>query len=947
MKRIILFFTVCLGLSVSRTTFADNSDVARAASKRTQTPVSTTTNQNSNRAINTNSKESNQKQTKNARTAAQPKNRVTSRTPVITTQQSVKQRTASVPRVAQQPRTVSSRVAKQTKNESVSTRTNRSATTTPVRQSVRSAEINTEKLNNIKSLNYTNCKNVYYECMDEFCANKDADLRRCACSTRIHEFDNIKKQLNDAEDKMLDFNQRLLTVGLDKEDATAINVATDGELAFQKTDKSESEKLLQKITNSLNLSSDSKMNNDLSAISLSLDFDNAWNDIDAMSGISTTSKSGTQLYNAAHPICIEMAKEVCNDEEIEIVQNGYKLAIEQDCNTVSKSYTTKYNKAMEKIHESGALLDMARLNIYQQRNSDDTLTCKKKILEQLSDESVCGENLYKCLDMTGQYIDPSTGDAFLSGDLYNLANLLHEPNAGEKWSTVGQNEKFVNFLNSKKAFLEPAIEQCQDISDMIWKDFIDDALSQIKLAQNSKLEEIKQSCITLISECRTSTLTDLSDFDARAISTFAVMADKTANKICADVQNSCVALMDNIGASQDWSTGITQIAADLSYNTIIETCKNIGQECIIQQCHGINGNFALCQKTTSTNRISVLTSDTCWNKVYECVAGADNLDTITKNITDDYVASMYPTNTQVFSRCADKTKTDKQLCLLTEQIWGNCEYKPGSVNVTSNQNLTNSHNDKYKQSNKILIPRTNDTILSWFATNTGTTSSVDSCLATGCPYNYELKTDGTCTQLMTKPTITTDGKYVETNKQFFYVTSNITNYCGTAIQDSYGNCCADAATNGICVKDEKAQGDTQPNVVVQCPDTNPCEGNNTACKTLYDYYCPGNTTRSIHIYCMGTMETTENAFNCNGTWVLVDEYGNYFDPIQENSPLQIPSNVSMSYKNKQQNDTEPYTCTYKWNSSGNKWEWKDYKTDKTCPVFEQVPTTNQFMINYD
>lgn len=942
MKRIILFFTVCLGLSVSRTTFADNSDVARAASKRTQTPVSTTTNQNSNRAVNTNSKESNQKQTKNARTAVQPKNRVTSRTPVITTQQSVKQRTASVPRVAQQPRTLSSRVAKQTKNESVSTRTNRSATTTPVRQSVRSAEINTEKLNNIKSLNYTNCKNVYYECMDEFCANKDADLRRCACSTRIHEFDNIKKQLNDAEDKMLDFNQRLLTVGLDKEDATAINVATDGELAFQKTDKSESEKLLQKITNSLNLSSDSKMNNDLSAISLSLDFDNAWNDIDAMSGISTTSKSGTQLYNAAHPICIEMAKEVCNDEEIEIVQNGYKLAIEQDCNTVSKSYTTKYNKAMEKIHESGALLDMARLNIYQQRNSDDTLTCKKKILEQLSDESVCGENLYKCLDMTGQYIDPSTGDAFLSGDLYNLANLLHEPDAGEKWSTVGQNEKFVNFLNSKKAFLEPAIEQCQDISDMIWKDFIDDALSQIKLAQNSKLEEIKQSCITLISECRTSTLTDLSDFDARAISTFAVMADKTANKICADVQNSCVALMDNIGTSQDWSTGITQIAADLSYNTIIETCKNIGQECIIQQCHGINGNFALCQKTTSTNRISVLTSDTCWNKVYECVAGADNLDTITKNITDDYVTSMYPTNTPLFSRCDDKT--DK-LCLLTEQIWGNCEYKPGSVNVTSNKNLIS--NDKYKQSNKILIPRTNDTILSWFATNTGTTSSVDSCLATGCPYNYELKTDGTCNQLMTKPLTTTDDREATSSTQFFNVTSNITNYCETTIKDFDDNCCDNGyRNNNICVKNE-SDTISSNSFVVQCPDTKPCNEDDIACNTLYNYYCPGDTTRTITLYCIGSVTTKDSTdtvttgFQCNGTWILVDEYGNYFDPaiIQDNSFSQIPSNVSMSYKTNKTN-----TCKYEWNTTYNEWKWNGQGCEEDIG---SMPTTNKFMINYD
>ena len=71
-------------------------------------------------------------------------------------------------------------------------------------------------------------------------------------------------------------------------------------------------------------------------------------------------------------------------------------------------------------------------------------------MTQLSDVAVCGENLYKCLDTTGQYIDPSTGEAFLSEELYNLTNLLREPNSDERWSGISQNENFVKFLNSKK-----------------------------------------------------------------------------------------------------------------------------------------------------------------------------------------------------------------------------------------------------------------------------------------------------------------------------------------------------------------------------------------------------------------------------------------------------------------------------------------------------------------
>ena len=76
---------------------------------------------------------------------------------------------------------------------------------------------------------------MYYECMDEFCATKDTHLRRCACSSRVNEFNSIKKQMSKVEDKMLDFNQKLLMVNMDAEDVNAITNATEGEDAFYAT----------------------------------------------------------------------------------------------------------------------------------------------------------------------------------------------------------------------------------------------------------------------------------------------------------------------------------------------------------------------------------------------------------------------------------------------------------------------------------------------------------------------------------------------------------------------------------------------------------------------------------------------------------------------------------------------------------------------------------------
>lgn len=955
MKRIILFFAVCLGLSVSQTTFADNEEIARAATKRTQTTTTTT---NSNRSFGTETKRATTQQQKNTRTAIkQPQQKVVSRTTTSSPQVKTRTPVAQPTKQNQSTQNVTKRVSATARNtinskivDSRKAAKNAKATRSAIaKKIVRATELDSEKINSIKSADYSKCKTVYYECMDEFCANKDTNLRRCACSSRIHEFDNIKKQLNSAEDKMLDFNQRLLTVSMDKEDAAAINIATEGETAFQLKDTSESEKLLQKITKSLNNSGDSRINNNLSAISLSLDMDTAWDNIDSLSGVATTSKNGLDLYNAARPICVDMAKEVCSDDELTIVQDGYKLTIQQDCNTVAKSYDTLYNNAMNKIHESGALLDISRLSIYQQRNSDDILTCKKKILTQLSDASVCGENLYKCLDVTGEYIDPSTGKAFLSENLHNMVNLLQEPTGEEKWSRISQNEPFVNFLNSKKEFLKPSIEQCQDISDTVWKEFLDDALSQIKLAQNSKLEEIKRSCTTLVAECKTDALNDLSDFDSRALSIFSVAADKTANTMCSNIHDSCIALMD-IDAANTWSGGITGIATDITYDTIMETCAQIGRDCIIQKCNGTSGNFALCTNITSDNRMAILKRDACWREVLNCVSSADNLENM-GNLPIVANRSNYYTNIYSNINYSDiptpcENSDNPTACLIAEQIWGNCETENNSTAITT------SGISGTIASNKILIPNSGSTLLSWFALNTGTTNNDASCSTYGCPVDYALDNNGTCQWQMNTTTSTCQ---IATNRnQLINVLSNLTNYCSSGVRDVFGNCCYEGyKSNGICVPD--AQHNALRLITMNCNGN--CDGLSTTttptlaeCTADLNYYCPNNDARKISVYCITTDSTitynsnTEEYLCSNGTWVLVDQYGNYF-PAQDPDSSWYTASPRMSYTQECSDCNgcnNPSQCKYIYQNSV--WLFSPAQCDEFSST--QVPSNEEFTIKY-
>ncbi len=883
MKRITLFFAMLLGLSVFQTASGVDAETARAAKRTSANTIST--NSTSIRSVASSNKTSEQNRTENARSTVKSNRQnqsVQSRT-ATTPKPTIRQRSASVAPTLNErtktvtPRTVATTTRIATKARSatprkVGTKTTltRSATTQKPSRIVRAATLDDDKINEIKSKDYSKCKTVYWECMDEFCANKDTTLRRCACSSRIHEFDNIKQQLSDAEEKMVGFNQKLLTVGLDKEDAMAINSATDGEKAFEQKDTSESEKLLQKITKTLNSSSDSKINSDLSAISLDLDMDSAWDSVDSLSGIATTAKSGLGLYNAAQPICLEMAREVCSDDEFSITENSYKLAIQQDCDTVAKAYSSKYNNAIEKIHESSALLDMARLNAYQQRNSDDVLTCKRKILDKLSEPAVCGEKLYRCLDITGQYIDQVDGTAFLSADLFNMTKLLTAPSSNDtKWTRVAGNEQFVKFLDSKKEYLKSATEQCQDVADTVWKDFLEDALSQIKLAQNAKLEEIRRSCTKLIAECKTSALTSIEEFDAAAVSTFRIMANTTVNAMCADVQSACTALIDSSLDSATWSEAVASIDADITYDAILESCNAVGRTCITQKCSGIESDFALCNSEFSDARQSIIKMESCWNEVLACVKQAPNLDKIAEQSSNMINDSAY------------KTCDSDYACQIAHTIWGDCDHQSYSET-----------NNSFNESSKIETTKYPSSLLTWLANNTNV-----SCGANKCPEGYETDTDShytpqnlpncpICAKLVTP----IDGNgTMENLNHAIIVADGLINKCtdGCAAKDTWGNCCSDHIdttdnNERICVPNANYNANYKAVKVqtVKCTDTD-------------SYYCPNGTKKEITLYCVTNEPNSypryiDDTLSCGtGYWVLIDEYGNYFNPATSESDTYV------------------------------------------------------------
>ena len=914
MKGLNLFLAACFVVPALNGAMADNAkNTSRIPSTRNQTATST------------------------SRNTGTPKQRTTSTTARTTTTKNIVPRTTQT-NIRNRTATVTPRensvVARSTKIQPTQSRKNIVA---PIRTNVRSglsraATVQTRE--SVMQRDFGKCKSVFFDCMDEFCANKDAQLKRCACSARSNEFKATQKNLDNVEDKLLDFSQRLLKVNMDPADAAVINQESEGERAYNETrDKTESRKTLDAIAKKLNTDFDSAETNNMSALSWSLDVDSAFDSVDSLSGVATTAKSGTALRNAALPVCREMAAEVCSNDDISLVENSYNMAIEQDCNTVKKAYETQTAAARSKVLESGALLDMTRLNNYQENNADDILTCKSKMLDMLTNTNVCGDNLTKCLDISGRYINPTTGEAFLSPELVNLSTLITRPTNTDSWAKTPKNSAFVSYLNGKKKYIEPATKNCESIADDVWDIFIEDALAQIKIAQNAKLEEVRQSCTTLLTQCISNANESLSNFDSRALSTFGVITDKTANALCENVKKSCSAIMeytpdDSVtlaGAEYDWNTGTTQIAARESYEKIINTCREIGRDCIINSCKSISGNFGLCESIHgSVNRHSILTRAACWNEVYNCVAAASDetintIHTILPHYANAAIHNPHALYEQMYSRdltkyinnytsthgtestpdrsvydicrqqspdlrlnnvCGSNTNayTDPDnetancyRCRIAEQIWGNCKLKPDNI-----------------AENPILIPDAEidtTTLLSWFAKNTHTNENQDSCAVSICPagsIEYTIDTSVRCVKPENVVSCSANNSVYQNIlcEQTIQTPlgSGVKNCCPTNTTDTWGNCCINGGTTTSITENIDGLLSTSINsstINTQSKICTPSSG--ISSMKLIAKYRATTDGPTTYIFCTGgiTGDVGDNAqITCNGQYIMLEVKGN-------------------------------------------------------------------------
>lgn len=426
---------------------------------------------------------------------------------------------------------------------------------------------------------YEQCKTAFFTCMDQFCQLKNDSYRRCSCSDRIYDFQDITETYKKASEQLTEFSENLDVVGMTREQAIAMKTASEGEDALTE-DKTASKQLLQAIMNSIkggDTTVGGKYQN-LNSINLSADFSNAFGMED--SGQIIASYNGTTLYKAVYPKCRNAVQQDCNSASLQRAVNAYLMAIEQDCNTVESALQKQQKTLKADTHQSSAMLDLARVENRRKNNADDVATCLTNVEKAIQSEEVCGDGYHKCLDY-GQFIDVTTG-APLTGisNFYELGELLTFKTGtdlkDQKLSSIQNNRTFVQFFENKtKKFAQDALDRCTEKADFVWQQYLDRALLDIYYAQQDKVKTIKQSCLDLVAKCydnqNTAVATAIANLTGDSSILIKPATISLTTKMCNNYIESCNGMFNN--------DIIKEYISQKDTSDSLNACRAIAQKC--------------------------------------------------------------------------------------------------------------------------------------------------------------------------------------------------------------------------------------------------------------------------------------------------------------------------------------------------------------------------------
>lgn len=526
-------------------------------------------------------------------------------------------RTATTPNMVQRssitPRTDTGRIRNTTSARTVTNaRTATSArTASPSRKTITARmatpTVATTKRNTTRALTltpapsetfgtgYNDCRDAYFTCMDQFCGTLDDKYRRCACSSKIEEVKKRERALGNTANQLQDFRDLQLTV-VDKSaaevQAMVKGTAGENQQSFMK-DSSAAASELSGISAILSKTKKQSLSTQ-GTLDIAGNIDTIWSTTGLMAGANISNLTGEALYNAVHAQCAQMVIDKCPTPAIQtMVTSAYGMYIENDCNILLSTLDADKDNANATIRIAGKELQSVRLDNYNNHNSSDIHKCIAQVRQDITADTACGTDYIHCLDITGLYLNITTGEPIYSPEFYQLG---YQISLSGDILTNETNRLLVAALSDKRIFAERGLDTCRDISDIVWDEFMRQAITEIYQGQQERIRTVKNECLEVVNKCydeKNQSLKDFSNTDEKLLLGARL---ELSEQLCQEKLDACSNLY---GGGTD---GLTELLA---------TMRNITNQQIGQQCVEALTSYA-------TDLCAVPSNDTLHASPYGC-----------------------------------------------------------------------------------------------------------------------------------------------------------------------------------------------------------------------------------------------------------------------------------------------------------------------------------------
>ncbi len=482
-----------------------------------------------------------------------------------TTNKSAKKTVSNTGRAATNKKTVMSRTATGTRKISTARNINQT------KNKIARAASTTKTI--AFSEPYIACRDAYFSCMDQFCAAQNETYRRCVCSSKLKKIQDTEKKLAQTTDSLKDFQDiNIDSISKTSAEVKAMGSASEGESAIKK-DKSSSANALRNISGVLNDTKQKSLQEPTSTNNKAI-----WGTTDLIGGSDIADLTGEALYNAVHKQCAEIVQPSCSASDLKMVSSAYGVYIENDCALLENALTNKKNAANSSIRSTRHQMQEARLENYNAHNSLSLNDCIAKVRDDLTQETACGKDYIHCLDVTGKYLNATTGEPIYTSEFYQLENQISLSGDVLKNST---NSLVLSVLNNKKTFAQKSLDLCRDNSASVWDEFLRQAIVEISQGQLKRIQNVKSECLKVVNDCYLKQTEQIKGFSDNSSEISLGTTLELSEEMCKEKLTTCSNLY---GRGSDGLEILVNTMKGITDSTIAQTCPELLDTFIKKTC---------------------------------------------------------------------------------------------------------------------------------------------------------------------------------------------------------------------------------------------------------------------------------------------------------------------------------------------------------------------------